>query len=94
VSHEVGDRERLVRLDEVQPVMGHVGAIRRGHLGGADVQPTEDLARVGGDDLCGDALGAQRASDAEREAGLAGGGRAGDDEERRAADQAPWPRSA
>ena len=52
VGDEVGDAERLVRVDQVEAVVGHPGAVRSGHLGRADVEAAEDLAGIGRDDLC------------------------------------------
>ncbi len=82
MRREVGERERLVRVDEVEPMVRHAGSIGRGRLGGPDVEPAVDLARVGRDDLGGDALGGERLGEADRQAGLAGRRGAGDDEER------------
>src|SRR6185369_14324975 len=83
VSGEVGEAERLIRLDEVQAVMRDPAAFVEGRLRGADVEAAVDLAGVGGDDLGGDPLPRQALRDVDREPGLAGGGRAGDDEEGR-----------
>ena len=82
VADEMGDRERFVGLHEIEAVMPNVGAIGRGHLGSPDVEATEHLSRIGRDDLRGYAAVAKCPRERQREACLAGGGRARDDEER------------
>jgi len=44
VPDEVRHGEGLVGLHEIQPVVRHVAAIRRGHLGRPDVEAAKDLA--------------------------------------------------
>ena len=83
VADEVGHGERLVRVDEVEAVMGDAGALGGRHLRGPDVQAAEDLPRVGRDDLGGRPLPRDPLGEPDREPGLAGRGRTGDDEEGR-----------
>ena len=54
-------------------------------LGRADVEAAEDLARIGRDDLGRPASAMSASASRDRQAGLAGRGRAGDDDERRCA---------
>ena len=72
-----------VRLDEVEAVMGDPAALGDRRLGRPDVEAAIHLARVGGDDLGRDPLPRQALRDVDRETGLAGGGGARDDEQRR-----------
>jgi hypothetical protein len=94
VGREVDDREADVGIDEVEAVVPDPGAIGGRDLRGPDVEPAVDLPRVGADDLGRAALGDEPFGEAEREPGLAGRGRAGDDEERRVRRQATAPRRA
>ena len=80
---EVGDAERLVRIGQVEPEVRDARPVRGAHLGRADVEAAEDLARVGRDDRHGPAVRADRLGEPDRELGLAGGRRAGDDDEGR-----------
>ncbi len=83
MDHEVRDGVRLVRFCQVEAVMGHPGALRRGHLGRPDVEAATDLPGIGRHDLRRHALVPQSLGDADGEAGLAGRGGPGDDEQRR-----------
>jgi hypothetical protein len=105
VRPEVGDRERLVGIDEVDAVVDDSSALLDGRLRGADVEPAVDLAGVGRDDLGGRASRDQSLGERDREARLASRSRAADDDQRgecrrrvasprRAAAQASVPRSA
>ena len=78
-------RERLIGVDEVEPVMRDAPALGRRRLRGPDVEAAIDLPRVGRDDLGGDPLPHQALRDVDREPGLAGRRGAGDDEQRAAA---------
>ena len=65
---ELGDREFLRRVDEVDHVVDHALALLWSRLGGADVHPPIDLHRVDGDDL-----GADGEGDLDGGSGLPGG---------------------
>ena len=52
VAPEIGGGERLVGVDEIEAVVGNALAVRRSHLGRAEVHAAVHLARVGADDLC------------------------------------------
>ena len=91
---EVGDRERLVRVHEVDAVVDDPCPLLGRGLGRADVQAAEHLSRVGGDDLGRDAACEQPFRERDGKAGLAGGGGSADDDERRERAQASVPRSA
>ena len=56
VVHEVGDGERLVRIDEIEAVMWNAVPLLARRLGRPDVQAAVDLPRVGRDDLGGNAV--------------------------------------
>ena len=71
--------EDLVRVNYVNQMVGCAFSFGECWLGGADVEAAVDLAGVGGDDFDGGVLG-----QVQGEAGFAGGGGAGDDEEGRA----------
>ena len=74
-------------LDEVEAVMRDAAPFRERDLGRADVEAAIHLPRVGRDDL-----GARdRLCEVQREAGLAGRGRAGDDDQRRIWKRRPVP---
>ena len=95
-SDEVGDRERLVRIDEVEEVMRDPPALGERRLGRPDVHPPVDLARIGREDLDRPVRAAELAGDPDRQAGLAGRRRATDDDEGRSGrgyGQASAPRS-
>jgi hypothetical protein len=82
MGREVGRREGLVRIDQVQPVVSDAAACVRRDLGRTDVHAAVDLARIGADDLdVADGFG-----ESQRESRLAGRGRAADDDERRMGD--------
>jgi hypothetical protein len=81
VGGEVGEREGLVGVDEIEAVVRDARPVRGGRLGRADVEPAIDLTRVGGDDGDRPALAAERLAQPDRELGLAGGRRARDDDE-------------
>ena len=83
VADEVGHRERLVGVDEVEAVVRDASAFGGRHLGRADVQAAEDLPRVGRDDLGRSPLLRDPLGEPDREPGLAGRRRTGDDQERR-----------
>ena len=83
VRDEVGDAERLVRIDQVETVVGDPRPLGGGGLGRPDVEAPVDLARIGGDDLDRSAARRERLGELDRERGLAGRGRAADDDERR-----------
>ncbi len=85
VGRVVGERERLVGVHEVEPVMRDSGSVLDRGLGGPDVKPAVNLARVGGDDLGGNAVGHQRSGQGNGEAGLARRRRARYHQERRVA---------
>ncbi len=59
---EVRDRERRVGIDEVQPVVRDARPLGSRDLGRADVEATEDLPRIGRDDLRGPTVSATSAS--------------------------------
>ena len=81
VALEVGRREELVGIDQVEAVMRDARPVGGCDLGRADVHVAIDLARIGADDLASpSALG-----DGQRQLRLAGRGPAGDDQERRVA---------
>ena len=82
VGPEVGDGVRLVCIDEVEAVVDDPQPLLGRRLGGADVEVAVDLPRVGRHDLGGDPAGEQAFRERDREPGLAGGGRAADDDER------------
>ncbi len=46
---EVGDREVVCRIDEIEAMMRHRGAVGERRLGGADVHPPVDLHRIDDD---------------------------------------------
>ncbi len=83
VVREVGDGEALVRIDEIESRVRNPGAVGGADLGRADVETAVDLPGVGRDDRDRPPLGQLSFRQADGESGLAGGGRAGDDEERR-----------
>jgi hypothetical protein len=66
----------LVRLEDVDEVVGDAGALGERGLCGADLHAAIDGDGVATDDLAGEALG-----EGEGERGLAAGGGAGDDDE-------------
>ena len=80
VTDEVGHRERLVRVDEVEAVVRDAGAFGGRHLRRADVQAAEDLPRIGRDDLGRPPLPGDPLGEPDREPGLAGRRRASDDD--------------
>ena len=94
VGVEGRDGEDLVGIDEIEPVVDDPGPVLGGGLGRADVQPAIDLPGVGGDDLGVTAVGQERLGQRDRQAGLAGGGRAAEDDERRRHAPTIVPRNA
>ena len=84
VGREVGDGERLVGSTRSRPWCGMPRRSVDRRLRRPDVEAAVDLSRVGRDDLGGDPLPRQARRDVDREPGLAGRRRAGDDEQRRA----------
>ena len=70
--------EDLVGVNYVNQMVGCAFSFGECWFGGADIEAAVDLAGVGGDDFDGGVLG-----QVQGEAGLAGGGGAGDDEEGR-----------
>jgi hypothetical protein len=83
VTREGGHGERFVRIDEVEAVMRDASTVRGGGLRGPDVEPPVDLAGVGRDDGGGPVLVEIGLGEPDRKRGLAGGRRAGDDDEGR-----------
>lgn len=79
----VGDREvplEIVRIRDVEQVVGHRAPFGRRRLGGADVEPPVDLHAVGGDAL---AETVERRGEFEREFALPACGRAEDEDRRK-----------
>jgi len=72
----------VVGLDEIETEVRDACSIRCRDLGRPDIEPAEDLARVGRDHRGGPASAAHRFTEPDRQLGLARGGRAGQDDER------------
>src|SRR5581483_2951277 len=68
-----GHARRLGHVPDVEDVVGYALTLAHGELGRADVQAPVHLHRVGVDDLA-----AERVCQAQRQVGLAGGGRPDD----------------
>ncbi len=82
VRHEVGQREPFRWIDEVETLVGDARPVGGVYLGRADVQAAIHLPRIGRDDRRGPAFCDERLRQPDPELGLAGRGRARDDDER------------